>query len=64
MNIAKAHAFAGDFLTDDGARTVRDKLDSLSSLIEKRPKSLRWKVRSIVGERAKWYREVEEVERS
>jgi hypothetical protein len=64
MNIAKARAFAGDFLTDDGAKMVRDRLDSLSSQIEDRPKSLRWKFRSIIGERAKWYREVEEVERS
>jgi hypothetical protein len=64
MNIARAHAFAGDFLADDGAKTVRERLDSLSSLIENRPKSLRWKFRSLIGERAQWYREVEEVERS
>jgi hypothetical protein len=64
MNISKARDFAGDFLKDDEARTVLERLDSLSSLIQKRPKSLRWKIRSVVGERAKWYREVEEVERS
>jgi hypothetical protein len=64
MNISKAHSFAGDLLPDDGALTVRDRLDTLSSLIQNRQKSLRWKIRSIIGERAKWYREVEEVERS
>ncbi|MGD8627509.1 MAG: hypothetical protein PVH52_00375 [bacterium] len=64
MNIAKAGAFAGDFLTDQAARTVRDRLDALALMIEQRPRSLRWKLRSILGERVKWYREVEEVERS
>jgi hypothetical protein len=63
MNITKARAFAGDFLPDDGAKAVKERLDTLSSLIENRPRSLRWKIRSIIGERARWYREVEEVER-
>ena len=64
MNMDKAGAFAGDFLPDDRAKRVRERLDTLSSMIGTRPKSLRWKLRSIVGDRLRWYREVEEVERS
>jgi len=63
MNIGKASEFAGDYLAAEGARTVVERLSTLHSMVEAAPKSLRWKVRSILGDRLRWYREVEEVER-
>jgi hypothetical protein len=63
MNIRKAHAFAGDFLHLEEAERVRERLDTLASMVEARSKSIRWKLRSIIGDRMRWYREVEEVER-
>jgi hypothetical protein len=64
MNIAKAGEFSGSFLPAPGAGIVRERLDNLRSMIEARPKGLGWRLRSIIGDRMRWYREVEEVERS
>jgi hypothetical protein len=63
MNLRKTRDFAGDFVTGEQADKVRKRLEELDRLVEERPKSLGWKLRSLVGDRMKWYREVEEVER-
>jgi len=39
--------------------TIESRLDDLKEGIENRPKSLRWKLRSIVGERKQWYKRPE-----
>ena len=36
-------------------------IDALSTAIEMRPKSARWRLRSRIGDRMTWYREPEEV---
>lgn len=38
---------------------VRERLDRLRTAVEEEPKSLRWKLRSVIGERKKWYKEPE-----
>lgn len=63
MNIQKTYDFAGEYLDGDDAKAVRSKLDRFSDLIQQKSKSIKWKLRSFIGERMKWYREVEEVQR-
>jgi hypothetical protein len=43
-------------------QTVRDRLEQLWRRIEVEPKSARWKLRSKVGDRKRWYDDPEEVE--
>lgn len=45
-------------------QNIRERIDQLSAMIEKAPKSLKWKTRSAVGTRVQWYNDVEEVERA
>ena len=63
MNLEKTSEFAGEYLSDEQAAVVRKRTDRLMELIDSRPKGLRWKLRSLAGDRLRWYREVEEVER-
>jgi len=63
MNLEKASKLAVDYLEPDDARVVGGRLNVLKRLIEDAPKSVGWRLRSRVGDRVKWYREVEEVER-
>jgi hypothetical protein len=47
---------------DDQARqALGARLDAVRTVLEQAPKSLRWKARSRVGRRVRWYRVVEEV---
>jgi hypothetical protein len=48
-------------LEEEDRRVVSQRIAELQQRIEERPKSLRWKVRAAVGERVKWYRDVEEL---
>lgn len=63
MNLEKTRDFAAEYLANEHATTVAEKVDRLREMIDTRRKGLRWKLRGIVGERLRWYREVEEVER-
>jgi hypothetical protein len=48
-------------LDDEEKRVIERRLDELWERIEAEPKSLRWKGRAKVGERAAWYQEPEEI---
>jgi hypothetical protein len=48
-------------LTDEDRRVVRERIAQLEQRINAQPKTLRWKLRSNVGERVKWYKDVEEL---
>jgi|YelNatPaOPRAMG01_1025707.scaffolds.fasta_scaffold71207_1 hypothetical protein len=50
-------------LTQEDVEDVKLKIDKLLTDIEKHPKTLKWRMRAKIGERKKWYREVEEVSR-
>jgi hypothetical protein len=43
------------------AEAVNNKIDTLIQMIETHPKSLRWKMRARIGNRQKWYNDVDEV---
>jgi hypothetical protein len=47
---------------EDGKERIRDRVTALRGRIEEEPKSLKWKMRSKVGERKRWYELPEEVE--
>jgi hypothetical protein len=63
MNLRKTSELALDYLEPEDSEVVRGRLDVLIRLIDDAPKSLKWRARARIGDRVKWYREVEEVER-
>lgn len=50
-------------LDADDELLVRNRLDRLWQRVESQPKSLRWRSRARIGDRARWYEEPEEVGR-
>ena len=50
-------------LIDEDRQVVHSRIKELQDRIEAAPKSLRWKARAQVGDRVKWYKDVEELER-
>jgi hypothetical protein len=48
-------------LSADDRNVVRERIAELQQRIEAYPKTARWKVRARVGERVKWYKDVEEL---
>ncbi len=50
--------------SDQDARNILSRIDTLSKMIEEAPKSLAWKTRAKIGPRVKWYNDVDEVERA
>jgi hypothetical protein len=52
-----------DGLSDEDRQVVRKRIAELEARIEAAPKSLKWKARAQIGERMKWYKDVEELER-
>lgn len=56
-------AHLGDLGLDERGRArVAARLERLREMIDARPKSLRWRSRAKIGERARWYEEPEEVD--
>jgi hypothetical protein len=49
-------------LAEVDRKVVRERINQLRKQIDDSPKTLRWKVRSSVGEKVKWYKDVEELE--
>lgn len=61
-NLGKVDRLLDNYVKDDeGRRVVRERLRALERRIDEEPATLRWKLRSRVGERLKWYRDVDEV---
>ncbi|AAK42684.1 hypothetical protein SULI_01845 [Saccharolobus solfataricus] len=51
-----------EFMKNDKNREIIEpKLVKLREIIEKHPKSIKWKMRAKIGEKVKWYEEPEEV---
>jgi hypothetical protein len=50
-------------LSTDDSLVVYARIHQLQERIEAAPKSLKWKARARIGERMKWYKSVEELER-
>ena len=47
-------------LGDDLVERVRSRVDAITALLDRSPKSLRWKLRATIGERVQWYEVPEE----
>ncbi len=48
-------------LTNEDRRVVRDRITQLLEQINQQPKTTKWRMRAVVGERLKWYKDVEEL---
>ena len=48
-------------LAEQDRAIIRQRIAELQTRIDAEPKSLKWKARGKIGERVKWYREVEEL---
>jgi len=66
MNLRRVADGASDLrvLTDEQEATVVKRVDELLDLMERRDKSMKWRMRARLGDRVKWWNDVEEVERS
>jgi len=64
-NLKLLKEILGDYeeLSEDDRNTVRMRINELEARIRSEPKTLRWKARAKIGERVKWYKDVEELER-
>jgi len=64
-NLQKVHEYVNgsDLLAEDDKAVVSRRSDELKAAIEAQPKSTKWKMRSRIGPRKKWYNEVETVVR-
>lgn len=65
LNLEKLEAGLGRWggLPADVADRVRGQVTLLRDAIEREPKSTRWRLRARIGERVRWYEQVEEVDR-
>jgi hypothetical protein len=61
LNVPKLRAFGGQTLQGADARIVSQRLGELAAAMNAAPKSMRWRLRSRVGERVVWYETPEEV---
>ena len=63
MNLNKVKQMAGHYsqLSEDDRAKVVSQVDKALARIEQEPKSRGWKLRARVGDRVKWYKEVDEV---
>lgn len=48
-------------LSEEDRQVVRERIAELSRRIDSQPKTQKWKLRAAVGERIKWYKDVEEL---
>ena len=53
-----------DLFTAQDNQNILDRITTLEQMIERAPKSLKWKARAAIGPRVQWYNDVEEVERA
>lgn len=62
-NLEKVDTLADDYpvLTTEDREIVRGRLAEISARIEREPTTLGWRIRSRIGERIKWYNDVDEV---
>jgi hypothetical protein len=64
MNLEKVRQLSRGYteLSEENKQAVVTRLDGISGRIEAEPKSLAWRLRARVGDRVKWYKDVEEVQ--
>jgi hypothetical protein len=64
MNLEKVRVLAQGYsqLTSEQKSHVESQVNEAMARIEKEPKSLAWRLRARVGDRVKWYKDVDEVQ--
>ena len=64
MNLDKVKQLAYSYpqLTDEQKARVGTQVDSILKRIESEPKNMSWRLRARVGDRVKWYKDVDEVQ--
>lgn len=64
MNLGKVKALAQGYpqLQPDEKARVAEQVDAALARIEAEPKTLAWRLRARVGDRVKWYKDVDEVQ--
>jgi hypothetical protein len=64
MNLDKVRQLSQGYtqLSNDNKATVATRLEGIAGRIEAEPKSLAWRLRARVGDRVKWYKDVDEVQ--
>ena len=62
LKIVREYLDKYEQLTDEDREVVRSKVDYILEEIDKAPKSLKWKMRSKIGTKIKWYQEVDELD--
>lgn len=50
-------------LKEEDCRVVSERIQQIQARIDAEPKSLRWKIRNKIGDKIKWYKDVEELSR-
>jgi hypothetical protein len=50
-----------ELLNMEDKKIVRERIGAIREHIESEPATIRWKLRSLIGERVKWYNDVDEV---
>jgi hypothetical protein len=50
-----------DILSEKAKEIIRERIDILTKAIEEQPKTMKWKMRSKLGTKVKWYRIVETI---
>jgi hypothetical protein len=58
LNRVKDFVVSAQFLSDEDKNDVVSKVNVLLEAIEKKPKSRRWRMRAMIGEKVRWYRSV------
>jgi hypothetical protein len=63
MNLNKVQEYLGNYaqLEEADRKVIGERVEQIRAAIDETPKSLAWKARSVIGERVKWYEEVEEL---
>ena len=63
MNLGKVAQLGQEYeqLTDEERKHLSSQVEVALSRIEAEPKTLAWKLRSKIGDRVKWYQEVDDV---
>ncbi len=64
MNLGKVLVISSNYdqLDKEKRGIIKEKIDFLLSYLSTCKKSTKWKMRSVIGDRVKWYKEVEEIE--
>ncbi len=61
LKLVKEYLLKYPQLKEDDKKVVNDRIEYILDLIDKTPKTLKWKIRSLIGEKVKWYQDVEEL---